>query len=164
MATESMLLIREKEEVVKVLELFDNALNKIPSEELKHCPFQILNFVESARCRFLAEGGKAAPDNNWYEKVGAFCKAIIIDHFRDKEMSHDQFAEFLLAKHKGYGASPIMRWKHWGILMRIDSKINRFQNLTHGAEGETVEPRSDTINDIIGYCVLGIKLNELENK
>lgn len=91
-----------------------------------------------------------------------------------------KFAELLLSKHKAYGAAPLMKWGPLGVLIRMDSKWERYLNLCNqqNAESQTgkqfvggggpEEPIEDTLKDILGYCVLGfyvsqrIKRNELE--
>lgn len=73
------------------------------------------------------------------------------------------FARFLLDKHHKYTAEPLLRWREMGIVMRIDSKLARLDNLlSAGAKSEgSDESAWDTLLDIVGYCVLGYYLAQV---
>jgi hypothetical protein len=82
--------------------------------------------------------------------------AIILHH--QKYGSLNGLSELLWAKHQNYGAAPIKRWGTLGVMIRVDSKWERYKNL-EGGIGDTVkEAAKDTLQDIIGYGILGYQL------
>jgi hypothetical protein len=68
----------------------------------------------------------------------------------------DSFARLLLDKHQRYGAHPLRVWGALGIIIRIHSKFERFQNLKENPEMLLLdEGLLDTLRDILGYTILG---------
>lgn len=72
-----------------------------------------------------------------------------------------KFTAMLLQKHKAYGLTALTAWGELGILMRIDSKVNRAINIANHRDiaesaARSDESFADTVVDIIGYCVLGM--------
>lgn len=78
------------------------------------------------------------------------------------EFEPAKFAEFLLAKHKLYGAEPFEDWREVGILMRLGSKVSRLLNLYEdlGVDNNG-ESALDTLKDVLGYCILGCYIERL---
>lgn len=75
------------------------------------------------------------------------------------EFRCESFIQMLIKKGQDYGPEPIRRWGPLGVLIRIDSKFQRYLNLTETATlTHNFEPVEDTIIDMIGYSVLGIAL------
>jgi len=77
----------------------------------------------------------------------------------------------LIEKHKRYGVSPLTRWGTVGVVIRIDSKMQRVVNMVHeddpdGPQEHTLfglpvsESVADTLMDVVGYCVLGYYLTK----
>lgn len=77
-------------------------------------------------------------------------------------MDSEEFCAFLLAKHKAYTATPLLEWKYLGLAMRMTSKIDRSLALANNG-GTTMNSESirDNLTDIVGYCVLGLRMAEL---
>lgn len=65
-----------------------------------------------------------------------------------------KFVELLWGKSQMYGDNPIRSWGVVGVVIRIDSKVLRLENLQKTAGSDT----DDTIADILGYAVLGYRL------
>lgn len=71
------------------------------------------------------------------------------------------FVQLLLDKHKRYGTRSLRDWMNVGVLSRIDQKVARALNMlespgdTGGLTGETM---LDTVQDIVGYCVIGMHM------
>lgn len=83
-------------------------------------------------------------------EIGASAVAALI------KVDHEKFAKLLLDKHKRYGALPIRSWGPLGVMIRIDSKLQRYINLTNDpAIDQGDESVVDTMTDILGYAVLG---------
>lgn len=88
----------------------------------------------------------------------------IVEAFYEKldinEEKLNQFAELLMKKQRGYGSAPLREWGLLGVVIRLDSKLARYKNLVanpSNAEGIN-ESITDTLWDIIGYCILAVKL------
>lgn len=81
----------------------------------------------------------------------------------DNTLNTTKFAKFLVEKHRRYGASPIIEVGHEGIALRMISKLGRFTNMRDIADN-TQADEEDTLQDILGYCILGIKLAESMKK
>jgi hypothetical protein len=81
--------------------------------------------------------------------IGSCAKSMIYDKF-----DQDKFVALLQAKHNKYGGQPLRSWGPLGVIIRIDSKFQRYTHLTSTQQSDT----EDTIIDIIGYAVLGYRL------
>lgn len=78
------------------------------------------------------------------------------------------FSRLVYYKHRRYSAAPLLEFYELGLLIRLGSKIARLTNMVGPAEsndpelGQSKEESiEDTLVDIIGYCVLGIRLIEI---
>lgn len=107
--------------------------------------------------------------NNFYSSWSQFfiqVGGMMLELGRVNKQNFDPvlFGEFLLAKHRAYGAEPFADWREIGVLMRLGSKMARLINI---AEDPDIEVKSenesfqDTFKDVIGYCVLGYYINRL---
>lgn len=65
-----------------------------------------------------------------------------------------KLGELLIAKRRDYGAENILKHGTAGIVIRMDDKIARINNL-HKQVLPNFESVSDTWNDIAGYAVIG---------
>lgn len=67
----------------------------------------------------------------------------------------EEIIDLLLKKNHDYGDA----WQATGlagIFVRLTDKSLRLQNLSNGAEALVVDERAeDTLDDIMGYCMLG---------
>ena len=67
-----------------------------------------------------------------------------------------EFTELLVRKHQKYGAHPLRVWGPLGIIIRIHSKFERYQNIKDDPNALLLDEGAiDTIQDILGYCILG---------
>lgn len=100
----------------------------------------------------------AAPDIREFQTVASCVLSILAARY--SFVLDDKFIDLLLSKHQRYGAAPLLRWGLVGIFIRIDSKWQRFLNMEKhelNAEISTIsdsEPVFDTLQDILGYCIL----------
>lgn len=93
-----------------------------------------------------------------YHIIGALMLVKLGDQF-----NVDSFVRLLWKKNLAYGAAPIRRWGHVGVIIRIDSKWQRVIHLTGNStlpKGQLDENLEDTLLDILGYCVLGVALHK----
>lgn len=65
----------------------------------------------------------------------------------------DDFADFLLAKHKSYGAEPLIDGGILTLKAKFNMKLARLRNLLVSDQME--ETPLDSLKDILGYSVLG---------
>lgn len=78
------------------------------------------------------------------------------------ELQPDDFAAMLFKKSQMYGDSPIESWGEIGVMIRLDSKVKRYKNLTANPELNDPSAREsviDTMFDILGYAILGYRLS-----
>lgn len=73
----------------------------------------------------------------------------------------EPFATLLMSKHRAYGVQPILRWGELGLLVKITLKIDRLVNLAKTGASENDESVTDTLTDIVGYCVLMIRFRSI---
>jgi hypothetical protein len=79
----------------------------------------------------------------------------------DSEFDDQSFCALLLGKHKKYGAHPLRVWGELGVIIRIHSKFERYQNIKDDPSQSVVDEGAiDTLRDILGYCVLGFLMSE----
>jgi hypothetical protein len=71
----------------------------------------------------------------------------------------DPFAAMLVEKHARYGDAPLRKWGEKGIIVRIDSKFERYKNITATNDKGGDEPAFETMQDILGYAILGYLMN-----
>lgn len=86
-----------------------------------------------------------------FMKMGSASMKIVGDKF-----DQQKFAELLVSKHELYTDKPIRAWNELGVVIRIDSKFERFNAI--GNRVIHAESSYDTMLDILGYCVLGTLL------
>jgi len=94
----------------------------------------------------------------WFVHVGALVYAIL----KDYPFSPKDFAELLHKKHRLYGAECLTAWGETGILIRLDSKLHRFVHILNNRvdTSSTDESLVDTLQDMLGYCILGVLMCE----
>ena len=94
---------------------------------------------------------------NWREicSVAFQCAEII-----DRNINKSNFCEILCYKHKRYGTQNLIKRGEYGILVRLDDKISRAENLIVSEENDIVESLADTFLDIAGYAIQAIGMIE----
>ncbi len=149
------LLFASVDEISDVLDIFANTPVNIETKDI------IPTMVAGVNKRIevtLNHPANTLEYKNWYCAMGR----AMMDYI-DLRFDRNQFCLMLLQKHLLYGLEPLLRWKHIGILQRIDTKLARLQSILADPDrdlgGETLY---DTCNDIIGYAVIGYLLREKE--
>lgn len=80
------------------------------------------------------------------------------------DLNVSAFAHLLKAKHDSYGPKPINNWGPLGIVIRVSSKLGRYERLRDnpGFLGRVRdESLQDTVADVLGYAVLGLRYLEV---
>lgn len=114
--------------------------------------------VELYRRQFLG-GDHAPPKALMFARIGAAALSIIYKLEVDWEPR--EFCKLLLEKHKRYGAHPLRVWGPMGVVIRIHSKYERFENIREDPSGMLLDEGTlDTVHDILGYSVLGYLTSE----
>lgn len=83
----------------------------------------------------------------------------VIDWFdqQGKSLNMVAFSELIYQKHQAYGPGPIVKWGWYGLMIRLDTKVERYYNLIENPQADPGdESIDDTVKDILGYCVVGI--------
>jgi hypothetical protein len=108
------------------------------------------------------------PDYDFTFMRSGQCARALLEVEHKTPLDEVAFCSFLLTKHERYGATPLTKWGPLGIVIRIDSKLERYLNMRSNppmledqgpniqlAREEHDESMEDTLRDILGYCILG---------
>lgn len=70
----------------------------------------------------------------------------------------EAFAEMLMKKHEMYGSAPLTKYGAMGLMIKLDTKCERLNKIWSLPDGSDLNGESfaDTLNDMVGYCVLGL--------
>ena len=87
---------------------------------------------------------------------------IAIQAVQDLRLSNDwdsgEMATLLASKQHDYGHGNITAFGMKGVLVRLSDKVERLINLkSREAQNES---KTDTLRDIVGYCVIALMLND----
>lgn len=147
-------LITNEQQVLDTLVTIRREAFPVPDETN---PVRILQRLVEV-CREAVRGRETVDDAwwiRWFSHVGQAARLALGSNF-----SEAVFAKMLLMKHQAYGPEPITRWAEPGVAIRIDSKVARVENLLSGSLPFGDESWMDTLRDIVGYCVLGLRMIE----
>lgn len=132
-----------------------NLIRFLSTEPAKWTPTLAIATIDAVRTKVSRPF--AIPSTEWattFLTLGKFAKQQL-----GRRFNKQVFIKLLLQKHEMYGAEPLLRWGLFGILMRIDSKLFRYVNImSHDDAKKLDETTTDTLTDILGYCVLGYRL------
>lgn len=146
------MLIEKFEDVAEVVERFEEGKGRFTMYDLTHTISTTRESIKKYGIdEFNVEGWI-----EWFQNMGAMALSVLANRFSIHEFSH-----LLLNKHRRYGKAPLENWGVIGIVMRMDSKVERINNMSRGQElALSDESIYDSLQDIVGYCVLGTKLME----
>lgn len=109
----------------------------------------------------VARGANHVSHVSWkaqFEAIGAHSLRIL-DKLCKGGFDEEVFRMLLVGKSKAYGDKPIRAWGPLGVIIRIDSKLLRYENLIANPEVELKDESCfDTVQDILGYSILGYQL------
>jgi hypothetical protein len=144
-------LIQEPQDVFAALNMFWTFNPVTLQGESKI--INLLPFIDQARQILLVNSQMQVQWGIFYANIGKTAMNHL-GHF-----DQDEFADFLLSKHRKYGMGPLLKWAHTSIIMRIDSKLERFVHIQTNPVVPGEKDDEDQIMDILGYCVLGFHLD-----
>ncbi len=78
----------------------------------------------------------------------------MLNYFQKSENFLEEVGELVIAKNKDYGEINLKEFGKFGIIVRLNDKINRYYNIKEKETTEINESLVDTTKDIIGYCLL----------
>lgn len=94
-----------------------------------------------------------------FSRIGAIALVMMGENF-----NRDNFAQLLVTKAAAYGPKPIFRWGEIGVVIRLDSKVDRLDNLINQSPDRQSELTTqlnesilDTMHDILGYAICGYR-------
>lgn len=103
----------------------------------------------------------AAHYGTYLWSVGAMTWRLTINHRRiDADELIDVIADLLLAKQAAYGQRNPDRYGVAGVVIRMSDKVGRLESLHAGlGAGYAYEASyDDTLDDLLGYAVLGLHM------
>jgi len=68
--------------------------------------------------------------------------------------------DLLISKQRDYGHGNINAFGTYGVLVRLSDKIERLKNLMSNVIDPTNESVVDTLQDMVGYCVIAMMLDD----
>jgi hypothetical protein len=71
-----------------------------------------------------------------------------------------EMANLLISKQQDYGHGNINAFGIYGVLVRLSDKIERLKNLMSNELKPANESLVDTLQDMVGYCVIAMMLDE----
>ena len=77
---------------------------------------------------------------------------------RSSDWDSGEMATLLASKQHDYGHGNITAFGMKGVLVRLSDKIERYINLK--SKKAQNESKTDTLRDIVGYCVIALMLND----
>jgi len=146
------------------------ALNFIPTIPKNEEPLEILEDIFSDLSHKINNNNYDIRVNNEfvYFQIAAYTMAMI-DQFKLKAGIGDVY-ELLVRKQKDYGPLNITEFGSIGIVIRMFDKVARLRNLlTKNQNIQTAnevpnETFLDTLMDIIGYCTIGLMLEDFDSE
>lgn len=156
------LLIEKPQDVIEVLNFVQNFEVNTGGRELINV---LEGQIDTTRIEVLAKGVNAINWENQFLSIGNTSWKLLTSMAPLGKYAtiFDRlgFAKFLLSKHVRYRLKPLLVWGELGVLIRLQSKVGRLVNITSNINLESKEePPEKTVEDILGYCVLGYLLTK----
>lgn len=155
------LILKNRDDILGPLTVMSLASVKLHEEVPSTILESISSMLRRAQSEHLTLAIQTEWAHHWFGLMGVYATKLLCLHGQKAETFQEPFIAMLLEKHKRYGARPIRAWGSIGIMIRIHSKWERYLNLREQPEldgGD--ESMIDTLRDILGYCVIGVKLTE----
>lgn len=90
----------------------------------------------------------------FFKRVYIKTAIFLLNYFQKSENFLEEVGELVIAKNKDYGEINLKEFGKFGIIVRLNDKINRYYNIKEKETTEINESLVDTTKDIIGYCLL----------
>jgi hypothetical protein len=105
----------------------------------------------AGRLQQHVRSGMGFPTSTWYAIANRAAAAL-------PDWTPEKCADLLVRKQHDYGHDNINAFGHIGIAVRLSDKIARLLNLKDRVPAVGDESASDTLEDIVGYCVIALML------
>lgn len=90
----------------------------------------------------------------FFKRIYIKTAIFLLNYFQKSENFLEEVGELVIAKNKDYGEINLKEFGKFGIIVRLNDKINRYYNIKEKETTEVNESLVDTTKDIIGYCLL----------
>jgi len=90
----------------------------------------------------------------FFKRIYIKTAIFLLNYFQKSENFLEEVGELVIAKNKDYGEINLKEFGKFGIIVRLNDKINRYYNIKEKETTEVNESIVDTTKDIIGYCLL----------
>lgn len=118
--------------------------------------------VDTEKLQRLITSGRICLFEQNEPPVSLLWTEIAIQAIEDLRLNNEwdsgEMATLLASKQHDYGHGNITAFGMKGVLVRLSDKVERLMNLTtKNARNESI---SDTLRDIVGYCVIALMLHD----
>jgi hypothetical protein len=140
---------------------YPSGLSLAVEEELGHTDLSIIREVLDGFIDFYDNGGAIVPLNAeaYFMLLGNATILTASQSIHTPCLPAGKMVELIASKQHDYGPTNITRFGVQGLLVRLHDKVARLENLSKrrdtSAKNESV---FDTLNDIVGYCLIGVML------
>lgn len=93
-------------------------------------------------------------------KAVAYAQDLGVINGATPELEAGAMASLLCRKQHDYGHENIARFGFNGLLVRVHDKVARLENLINSDKSPENESIKDNLLDVIGYCCIGMMLEE----
>jgi hypothetical protein len=93
-------------------------------------------------------------------KAVAYAQHLGMVNGATPELEAGTMADLLCRKQHDYGHENIARFGFQGLLVRVHDKVARLENLINSDKSPENESIKDNLLDVIGYCCIGMMLEE----
>jgi len=90
----------------------------------------------------------------FFKRIYIKTAIFLLNYFQKSENFLEEVGELVIAKNKDYGEINLKEFGKFGIIVRLNDKINRYYNIKEKETTKVNESIVDTTKDIIGYCLL----------
>lgn len=97
------------------------------------------------------------PSSRLFIMVAELC---LTELRKQRAWDSGEMVSLLCKKQHDYGHGNINSFGMYGIVVRLSDKVERYANLKSRNSDGLNEPITDTLLDIIGYCVIAVMFNE----
>lgn len=152
------------------IQIFSSQFNQTVPKNAE--PLEILEDIFSELSRKINKNNLDIFINNEYIYFYIASYAIsMIKNFNVNNIDISYIHNVLINKQKDYGPSNIMEFGSLGIIIRMFDKVARLRNLTTkgadlllNANSVPNETFLDTLIDIVGYCTIGLMVEEFDEE
>lgn len=154
MSNEQVLWMTEPDDVHQALKYIREYKRTAPEAVSVDLMVKLSRFVRAT----IQSGQQKVMWTNVWREMGQMALTLLE---QTPGWSLDDFIQLLLDKHRRYGLNALLSWAHLGMAIRVDSKCDRLDYMVNNRADEGGDESTiDTIQDILGYSILGMYMCE----